>query len=285
MISKKMTGRIFCSAAIGALVMMPLAAKADGSMASSAMTSADAMSTPTAVTGSVVRYYVDRGGYVSAMDIQTANGISMVRFSPGMGQRLYSTYPVGQQATVYVVGSADTDWDVVGMGETAPAPMPRPPFVSDLELLDSQPYVVAGSKMITRNGRLSRLIVNKRGEVVGLVLNDSILVRTPREERNVAPGQNGTDRVAGLFKGANVEVTGYEEAPRYGVISSYSSRIAANALVVNGRAVGAIGIPMLDRRQTKSLLNWNIGGADKTPEEMKAMHRGYSTYSPMTPAP
>lgn len=273
MITKKMTGRILCGAAIATLAFAPLSARAD-------------TAGPTAVTGSVVRYYVDQGGYVSAMDIQTANGISMVRFSPGMGQRLYTTYPVGGQATVYVVGSADTAWDVVGVGPTAPASIMVPPYISDIDLLDSTPYIMPGTKMTTKSGRLSRLIVNKAGEVVGMVLSDNTLVRTPRESRNIAPGDNGSERVSGLFKGAKVEVTGFEEAPRYGVLSAFSSRFAANTIVVNARAVGSIGIPQMSRQQTKALINWNLGGADKTPEEMKAMNYGYSTYVPMTaPAP
>jgi hypothetical protein len=280
MISKKMTGCILCGAAASVLALAPVTAKAqDTSMSSTTMTSSDTM-TPVAVTGSVVRYYVDRSGYVSAMDIQTANGVQMVRFSPGMGQRLYTTYPVGGQATVYVVGSPETSWDVVGMGPTAPAAMMRPAMVSDLELLDSDPYITAGSKMVTRSGKLTEMIVNKSGEVVGIVLDNSVLVRTPRESRNIAPGNAGTERVAPLFKGSEIEVTGYPEAPRYGVLSAFSDRIAANALVVNGRAIGSIGIPMMSREQTKSLLNVNVGGADKTPEEMRAMGLGYTTYMP-----
>jgi hypothetical protein len=34
----------------------------------------------------------DRSGYVTAMDVQTADGVQFVRFSPGMGSRLYTTY-------------------------------------------------------------------------------------------------------------------------------------------------------------------------------------------------
>ena len=298
MITKKLTGQLLCSIAAGAIAMAPLAANAQDTMTTTSTTttttmSNDMMMTPMAVTGTVVRYYVDRSGYVSAMDLQTANGVEMVRFAPNMGERLYTTYPVGGQATVYVVGSPTSRWDVVGMGATAPAPMMMPKMVSDVELLDSEPYIMAGTKLMTMSGKLSDLIVNDMGEVVGLILDGKHLVRVPREVRSISPGAAGSGRVAGLFKGATVEVTGYQEAARYGVRSAFENRIAANALVVNGRAVGSLGVPMMSREATKSLFKVNIGGADTTPEEMKAMNAGYTTYSPMnatmpmeaTPAP
>ena len=183
---------------------------------------------------------------------------------------------------MYVVGSPTSRWDVVGMGATAPATVMTPSMVTDIDMLEADAYITAGSPLVTRSGRQSKLIVNDMGEVVGMVLNNNILVRTPRESRNVAPGDAGTDRVAGLFKGANIEVTGYQEAPRYGVLSSFTDRIAANAIVVNGRAIGAIGIPMMSPEQTKSLINWNLGGADVTAEQMRASSAGYTTYMPMT---
>jgi len=275
-----MTAAVLCSVVAGALALAPVAKAQDTTM-STTMTS-DASMTPMAVTGTVVRYYVDRAGYVSAMDIQTANGVEMVRFSPGMGNRLYNTYPVGGQASVYVVGSPTTRWDVVGMGATAPTSVVTPMVLSDVELLDSEPYIMAGTKLVTRNGKLSDLIVGDTGEVVGLILDNNMLIRVPREVRNIAPGHAGTERVAGLFKGSDVEVTGYPEAPRYGVLSSFSDRIAATSLVVNGRAVGSIGVPMMSREQTKSLFNVNIGGADKTAEELRAEGMGYTTYMPMS---
>ncbi|HEX8550264.1 MAG TPA: hypothetical protein VF681_01785 [Abditibacteriaceae bacterium] len=284
MISKKMTAGVLCSVVAGALALAPVAKAQDTMMSTTTTTtmSNDASMTPMAVTGTVVRYYVDRAGYVSAMDIQTANGIEMVRFSPGMGNRLYNTYPVGGQASVYVVGSPTTRWDVVGMGATAPTTMMAPQMLSDVQLLDSEPYILAGTKLVTKSGKLSDLIVNDQGEVVGMILDNSMLVRVPREVRNIAPGAAGTERVAGLFKGADVEVTGYPEAPRYGVLSSFTDRIAANALVVNGRAVGSIGVPMMSREMTESVFNVNVGGTDRTAEELRAQGMGYTTYMPMS---
>lgn len=298
-----------------------------GGMGSGTGSSMMMSSTPTQVTGQVLRYYVDRSGYVTAMDVQTANGVEMVRFAPGMGQRVFSTYPVGGQASVWVMGSPSgsmTRWDVVGMGNTMPTVMMQPYMVSDVDLLAAEPFIMAGTKLVTISGTLRDLVTNNTGEVVGLVLGSptmhsmmnrhmkgmmntsmsggtgmdttasggmmssdmgmmsgDVLVRVPREERQVAPGYAGTDRVTPLFKAARVEVTGYPEAPRYGVISAYPNRIAAQAIVVNGRAVGALGFPMMSMEQSRSLFNKvNIGGTNRSAEEMRASTMGYTTYDP-----
>jgi len=273
--------RLICGVAAGAIAIAPLAANAQ--MATdSTMMSSTTMTAPMQVTGTVLRYYVDRSGYVTAMDIQTANGIEMVRFSPGMGQRLYTTYPVGGQASVYVSGSPTSRWDVVGIGATAPTSM-MPSMLTDVELLESEPYILTGAKLMTMSGKLTNLILNDMGEVLGLVLDNNTLVRTPRESRHIAPGQAGTARVSPFFKGADVEVTGYPEAPRYGVLSQYGNRVVANALVVNGRAVGALGIPMMNPESTRAVFNnVDLGGAAQTPEEVRAMGAGYRVYTPMS---
>jgi len=276
---------LLCGTAL--IAFAPLAANAQDATSTTTTTtttattnmSGDMSTTPMPITGTVLRYYVDRTGYVSAMDVQTAEGVQMVRFSPSMGQRLYSTYGVGSTANLYVMGSPAAGWSAVGMGTVAPT-ISAPPMVSDLDLLDSAPYISAGAKMIQVDGSLTDMIVNPTGEIVGLVLDNTTLVRVPREVRNIAPGAAGTDRVTPLFKGADVNVTGYAEAPRYGVVSSFTNRIAANALVINGRAVGAIGVPMMSREQSRSLVNVNIGGTDRTAEEMRAMGMGYTVYSP-----
>jgi len=273
--------RLVCGVAAGVIAISPLAANAQMATTDSATMSGTTMMAPMQVTGTVLRYYVDRSGYVTAMDIQTANGIEMVRFSPGMGQRLYQTYPVGGQASVYVAGSPTSRWDVVGIGATAPVMGMTPTFLSDIELLESEPYILTGAKMTTMSGKLTNIILSDTGEVLGLVLDNSTLVRTPRESRHIAPGQAGTARVTPFFKGADIEVTGYPEAPRYGVLSQYGSRIVANALVVNGRAVGSLGIPMMNPESTRAVFNKvDIGGAAQTPEEVRAMGSGYSVYTP-----
>jgi len=355
-------GHLACAVAMGLIGVSSAQAQTDGTMMMNSTTmsgtmSGDSsmMSQPTLVTGTVLRYYVDRSGYVTAMDVQTAEGVQFVRFSPGMGSRLYTTYPVGGTASVYVAGSPTTRWDVVSVGATAPAPgtMMQAYTLTDADLLDAEPYIMAGARQMTVTGTLTDLIVNKQGEVVGMVLDGArmkamkgmkkmkkaqaetasaatmtdgttvtsstttsgnttttvtdtttvmttgdttmnagnmsmnmmsmgsggLLVRVPREFRHIAPGHAGTDRVTPLFKGATVEVTGYPELTRFGALDIYRQRIAANALVVNGRAVGALGVPMMSPKMTRSLFNnVNIGGAGRSAEEMRAAGMGYTVY-------
>jgi len=305
--------------AMSALALSPVAQAQDtaGTMSSSTTSSttmgamdSSAMMQPMQVTGQVLRYYVDRSGYVTAMDVQTANGVQMVRFAPGMGQRLYSTYPVGGQASVYVMGSPGSmgmmNYNVIGLGDRPPAAGFMAPYaVRDIDLLKAEPYIMVGSEPMQFSGRLRSVVTDDMGEVLGLVvegvsmemmgnkamdasmmsgmntmMSGQVLVRVPRELRHPNAGaMGGSMRTTPLFKGSIVEVVGHAEAPRYGVLSNIGQRIAATALVVNGRAVGAVGMPKMSKDASRTLLNLNIGG-NATEEEKRAMQMGYSTYDP-----
>jgi len=276
---------------------------------------------PTMVSGTVLRYYTDRSGFVSAMDVQTAEGVRMVRFAPGMANRLYGTYPVGGTISGYVQPSMSmgtTRYDLVSVGEQMPAAgMMMPSMVSDIELLKAEPFIQLGSKMTQFTGTLDRLVTDDMGNVLALVLKNSdagnmaamsnasmttdgsmaastdasmgggmggmmmgqgmTLVRIPSELRHSTTNRPASPRAAGLFKGAMVEVVGFDEAPRYGVVSNYGRRVVANALVVDGRAVGALGIPMMMADSGNALMSMNMGGSP-TAEETNAMGMGYSTY-------
>jgi hypothetical protein len=334
-----------CAVAMGLIAVAPMAARAQDGTTMVTSTTTTTMSAPTLVTGTVLRYYVDRSGFVTAMDVQTANGVEFVRFAPNMGARLYSTYPVGSSAQVYVTGNASR-WDVVGVGAAAPTSPMAPYMISDVDYLDATPYIMPGADMVEVSGKLRDLVVNENGEVVGLILGgtsgmkvlrqtvageprtmttqstdtdvdrtgnttttttttttetvttvptttittaipaEGILVRVPREVRHIAPGHAGTERVAPLFKGADVNVVGYVEAPRYGVLDVFENRISATALSVNGRSVGAIGIPMMRPEQRNTLFrNVNIGGEGQSAEEMRASRMGYAVYGTSTMAP
>jgi hypothetical protein len=287
---------------------------------------------PTMVSGTVLRYYTDRSGFVSAMDVQTPEGIRMVRFAPGMANRLYGTYPVGGTISGYVQPSMSmgtTRYDLVSVGEQMPAAgMMMPSMVSDIEMLKAEPFIQLGSKMTQFTGTLDRLVTDDIGNVLALVLKDSsmgnmaamsnasmttdgsmaastdasmgggmmgggmmgggmmgggmmgqgmTLVRIPSELRHSTTGRPASPRASGLFKGAMVEVVGFDEAPRYGVVSNYGRRVVANALVVDGRAVGALGIPMMMADSGNDLTRMSMGGTP-TAEETSAMGMGYSTY-------
>ena len=315
---KILAAPLACGVAMGALAFAPVA-NAQGTMmndtmmmpAASAPATMMMMPAPTQVSGTVLRYYSDRTGLVNAMDLQTATGIEFIRFAPGLAQRVMSVAPVGGMATVYVSGSPTTRWDLVGFGDRMPSPnvqvLPAP---SDIEVLESTPFITSGAKQMTIKGTLQDTITNSKGEVVGLVLSGSssnmmmdgmmanmampmngmTLVRVGRGFRHDAPGYMGTERVTPLFKGSDVVVTGYTEAPRYGVISAFQSRIDASALVVNGRNVGAIGIQRsADRNKSAKMMmsggmmsGGMMDGGTMSAEQTRAMGMGYSTYSTTT---
>jgi len=332
MISKKLSAFALC----GLAAAMAVPGQAQDTTSSTTMSSDTSMSgsmmsnQPMMVSGTVLRYYVDRSGYVTAMDVQTGEGVRMVRFSPGMAQRVYTSYPVGGQISGYVVGSGMGNmmrYDLVGVGDRMPAAGFMPAYsVSDVDLLKSEPYIMAGAKMVQFSGKLRNVITDDMGEVIGLVIGtdkpqnamgmgmdsanagmsatdssmgggsmggtmqggmmgggmmmngmSDVLVRVPREFRHPMGGaMGGSMRVTPLFKGAMVEVVGFNEAPRYGVMSAYASRVAASALVVDGRAVGAVGIPKMAMGKGRTLFNTNIGGSSD--EEKRASMMGYTTY-------
>jgi len=376
------TGRLACGVAVGLLALAPVVANAQGDTTtpgagSGAGTGTDTgtgtgtgmgtgtgtgmgmtmSSQPMQVTGTVLRYYTDRSGFVTAMDIQTAEGVQMVHFAPGMGQRMFTNFPVGgQQVSVWVMPHTRLGaghWTLVGVGATQPAAGFMTPYlVSDVELLEAEPQTLIGAKMVDVAGDLRGVVTDDQGEVLGLVLEnvkvdgammggamgagtmgggtaggtmgtdtttggtmaggttggatmggdttggtmmggatgaelDTILVRVPREMRHHATGWIGSERVSPLFRGARVEATGYPEAPRFGVISRHGQRLVARALVINGRAVGALGIPRMVVKRNRTLLGWNIpvGGGAMSPEEERAGRAGYTVYGPNTPAP
>jgi hypothetical protein len=171
-------------------------------------------------------------------------------------------------------------WNAVGVGATKPTTFMDAYTVSAVDLLESEPYIMTGAKMTEVSGKLSRMIVNNAGEVLGLVLDNMAVIRVPRELRQIAPGYAGSDRITPLFKGAMVRATGYPEAPRYGVLSPYGSRLIANTITVNGRAVGALGVPQMTNEEEKALFKADIGGATMSNEELAAMGMGYTVYNP-----
>ena len=275
---------------------------------------------PTAITGKVVRYYYDQSGYVTAMDIDTGSGIQLVQFTAEMGQELYGTYPIGSNVSVYATASSEmgaTSYDLVSIGASAPAPGSwmgwRAHHINDIDLLESTPYLVAGEKEVVLHGRLTRLIANRNGEVIGMILDkvwihdpnhevawreaslapdgesdwahDSgrlhgpVLVRVPPELRNNVNGStNGTERITPMFKSAPVTVVGYLEAPHLGSVSRFHARVAAEAITVNHRSVGIVGFARMEPG-TETLFNWDIGGNISSTDQMRASHMGYTIYN------
>jgi hypothetical protein len=243
------------------------------------------------VSGTVLRYYVDRTGFVTAMDVQAADGVKMVRFSPSMASNLTSMYPVGSTASVYVTSSmmnGMTTYDLAGAGATMPAPgaMMQPMMVSDLDVLKAEPYIMLGAKSMQYSGKVTGAISDpKSGEVLALILDDKTMLRIPRENRQpqASPSPEG---VTPLFKGARVVAYGIPEAPRYGAVSPFSERVVATSISVDGHQLGALGFGALQKANDDTLFGLNIpffGGGKPVDAQLTASQQGYTTY--MAPAP
>jgi len=277
--------------AAGAISLCSISAQAQGTMDSTTttttMTDTSAMPSmaPMQVSGTVERYYVDRAGFVTAMDVRTADGVRMIRFAPSMAQSLTAAYPVGSTASVYVTSSmmgGMTRYDLAGMGTNMPAPtsMMMPMMVSDLDVLKSEPYTLIGAKSMRVEGKLTGYITDPmRGEVLALILDDSTIVRVPRENRLVQ-ASHAPEGITPLQRGAAVVAYGLPEAPRYGSLTPYAQRLIATGIAVNGRALGPLGFGRVMTSSKGTLLGFDVAGsADRTPEEVAAMNSGYMTYS------
>jgi len=242
------------------------------------------MMTPMPVSGTVLRYYVDRAGFVSAMDVQTADGVRMVRFAPSMAQRLTGTYPVGSQISAYVTSSGTgsmMSYDLAGTGTDMPTPatMMMPSNITDLDILRSEPYIMLGSKSMRTFGKLTGYVPDPNsGQVLALILDQNTLVRVPANNR-LPQASMAPEGVTPLFKNADVVAYGYEEAPRYGIVSPFMKRIVATGLSVNGRTTGPFGFGRIMPGNAGTLFGFNLnffGGS--SPEEVQANSMGYSTY-------
>ena len=255
----------------------------DGAMMNSTMTTPTMM--PTLVSGTVQNYYVDRAGYVSAMDVQTADGVKMVRFAPSMAQRVTALYPVGSSASVYVTSSmmgSMTSYDLAGVGPDMPTPtsMMMPSNIDPIDVLKSTPYIQIGTKSEQFKGTLTGYISDpKNGEILGIVLDDKTLIRIPMENRLVQASTSPTG-VTPLFAGANVVVRGYKESPLYGVVSPFENRVAATSISVDGQPLGPLGFGKV-MSSRKPLLGFNInflGGKSPKDLSMSSNSMGYMPY-------
>ena len=270
--------------ATGAQAQNNMAMDNNGAMMNSTMTTPTMM--PTMVSGTVQNYYVDRAGYVSAMDVQTADGVKMVRFSPSMAQRVTALYPVGSSASVYVTSrmmGSMTAYDLAGVGPDMPSPssMMMPSDIDPIDVLKATPYIQLGAKEMGVSGKVTGYIADPQsGEILGIVLDDKTLIRIPMENRLVQ-ASTSTMGITPLFAGANVAVKGYEEAPLYGVVSPFQKRIAATSISVNGKPLGPLGFGKI-MSSRKPLLGFNLnffGGKAPKDLSMSTNSMGYTTYN------
>jgi len=282
-----------------------------------AMDSKGAMmaSQPMMVTGKVNNYWTDSSGYVTSMDIQTANGPAVVHFVPGMGNRLMGTYPIGSTSNVWVQGSmmeGTQHWDLVGVGDKMPAAGFWPVMdMSGLDLTTGWPLIDSGSERVTVEGKLRRVVVDKWGQVVGLVVQTDViskgavmnhlgmagrgdtvwsastggapnwtLLRVGQEYRP-APSHGNMRGVTPLVVGDDIMATGYMESTRYGAISNYGQRLISSAIAVNGQTVGLRGFPTMKQNEPV-LLGFNLNLpliTGKAPDALQVVPGGYEVYS------
>jgi len=241
------------------------------------------MSAPSPVSGTVTRYYVDRAGFVSAMDVQTAEGTRLVRFSPSMGQRLTTSFPVGSQISGFVSSSGKgsmMNYDLVSTGDKEPAPGMMMGMMggsaSDLDTLRAPAYTTLGAKETSVSGKLTGYVAEPlSGEVLAIILDNSTLVRVPQQSR-LAQASTAPQGVTDLLKGAIVDARGVDEAPRYGAVSPYTRRIVASGISVDGRNLGTFGFGRV-KESTPTIFNFNLFGG-MAPKRVGMMDGGYMPY-------
>jgi len=306
-------------AALGVVTLAQVAqAQTSSSSSTSTSMSSSMSSQPMMVSGKVNNYWTDASGYVTGVDIQTANGPAVVHFVPGMGNRLMQTYPIGSTANLWVQGSMQggtQHWDLVGMGDKMPAAGFWPVMDSSgLDIANDWPLVMTGAERVTIEGKLRRVAVDKMGQVIGLVLDTTMasrgtpttrlgslvrgdtiwqsdamggstggnwsLVRVGPEYRS-APHHGDMRRVTPLMVGDEILATGYMEAPRYGALSPYSQRLIASAIVVNGQTVGQEGFPTMKLQEpTVFGFDFNIPFlTGKAPDTLQVVPGGYEVYN------
>lgn len=288
--SKNMLSKYLLGGAIaGALALSPFAAKADEMVEAygAAAVRATPVPEPTTLSGTVDNYWLDRSGYVTALSLKTDKDKEIIRFSPSQARRLYTKYPVGSAMTVWVTPNTGKRkyWNARALGEARPVIWYPVNTTSDFDWLSARAYILPDAQASVISGELRGVVVDKRGDVLALALDTPSgwsLVRVPPELRQMSRGSIGSERVAPLFKGSNVEVRGVLEAPRWGVLTPFSSRIAADTIAINGKHAGSIGIQVLPRDRRESLLNWNIGGLNsESIFDAQAAQLGYGVYRPV----
>ncbi|MBV9468749.1 MAG: hypothetical protein JOZ57_05845, partial [Abitibacteriaceae bacterium] len=206
---------------------------------------------PLQVIGNVLRYYADRAGLVTAVDVQTPGNVATIHFAPTLAQQLMTAYPVGNEMQAWVVPldtpaapAADQSdaqqWNLVGTGEAEPANgFSQPYTTSDLDMLEADVTVPNGAAT-TVDGKLTDVVVNKAGQVVAFVVDKTTFVRVPSQFRGGAAGGTGAGTAVNLRIDAPVTISGTAETLATGAISGYKTRLVATAVTVNGRPASVL---------------------------------------------
>jgi hypothetical protein len=232
-------------AAAAAALTVPLSINTTA-RADDAATTATMSSPPIQISGTVEKYYTDRSGLVTALDLNaTAGGVHKIRFAPSWARRLLDDHPVGSTLNGWVEKSDDGTSNLVSIGADRPDRFLTNDFHTGAERLKSRAWVWKDAGTETVTGELNKVIVDFNGEVLALELKDGTLVRVPRTVKNQEQGAHGSKGVAQLFKGAEVTAWGPQVWHARGDVSIYGQRIASDGLSINGKTVSAIGIQNL----------------------------------------
>jgi hypothetical protein len=234
---------------------------------------------PMLVSGTVQRFYADRSGLVTALELETPGETAWVHFPPYLAQQLLQNSPIGATAKLWLMPHpqpiTETEgasrWNLVGIGEARPDNFLTPAATGDLELLDTG-APAAEAPQSTLQGRITNVVTNNTGAVLALILDNNMLVRIPATMRGDA-----TSKVL-WTKEMAITATVQPEAAREGALSNYANRYLATTLSLDGQDVSLAGVPPLNAEQAAQLFGPSQVVADVEPSQVVASQLGLKLY-------
>lgn len=237
---------------------------------------------PTLISGTVQQYFTNRAGYVTALNLETSSGVQQVRFAPSWGKRLLKSNAVGTTLDGWVVAHQKDgkSWNnLVSIGKKRPHRFLSDEFHSGAQKLDDGSWIWKNSTEQKVNGKLSKIVINDKGDILALILDNGALIRVPRTVRNVELGANGSEAIAPLFKNVQVSAWGPREWQASGNVSIYNQHLATTGLAINGRPVSAIGIPRFPVNR-ETITNWNVDPIGSSAVEVVGLNGEYAPFDP-----
>jgi hypothetical protein len=235
---------------------------------------------PVQVTGIVQRFYADRSGLVTALELQTPGETAWVHFSPHLAQELLRDSPIGATASLWLMPHSqplnnvdgNSRWNLVGIVKTPPQNALTPPARKDLELLESA-TPATDAPQSTLQGRVTNVVTNSDGAVQALILDGNTLVSIPATMRGTAASKVLWAREM------TVSLTAQPEAALAGALSNYTNRYIATGLSLNGQDVSNAGVPPLSVEQATQLFGPSQVVADVEPAFVTASQLGLKLYN------
>lgn len=234
------------------------------------------------ISGIVQRFYVDRSGLVTAVELQTPGETLFVHFPPERAQEVFDAAPTGTTATFWVVGRSNgrmrpgfSHWNLAGTGETKPAG--EVALASESSDIDRIEAGVAGGESTTVRGQLTNVVASENGEVVAIVLDGSTLVRLPREMRRASETPAEEPKVP-WSRNIEVEVAALPETERIGTLGNYKMRLVATTLSIGGRDLTGSGVPALSREQATAIFGTDTTVDATEPGLVEAQTSGLRLY-------